>query len=73
MSFVFDFVDIRSRMLGDNKPQPEKKTIKKSIDPFDCSECMDTGWVPSTMYTHRWKRCPNCRNVDSKECPTLPP
>jgi hypothetical protein len=72
MSIVFDFVDIRSRMLGDEKPQPQKKE-KKSKEHFDCVDCADAGWVHQNYLTNRWRRCPSCLNADNKDPPTLPP
>jgi hypothetical protein len=42
-SLIYDYRDIRSRMLGDLKPKPEPKP--KPL----CPKCHDSGWVISVV------------------------
>jgi hypothetical protein len=69
---VFDFPDIRSRMLGDDKPKPIS-TAPRSDHPPLCSLCRDVGWVGiRTIPVGKplaFKCCPRCFNPDNRPCP----
>jgi len=65
-SAVFDFSDIRSRMLGDLKPQPNREEPPA----VPCSLCEGCGWVE--CYSPRppaFTLCTRCFNPESRPCP----
>lgn len=71
-SIVFDFEDIRSRMLGDDKPQPQPKTRPSknmiATKAADCHICKDIGWI-SILDTKAFKVCPRCYNPNCLPSP----
>jgi len=60
-NLIFDYADIRSRMLGDDKPAPkaEKPT---------CHRCDGKGWMPALFYVG-FMACHVCGNPEAKPCP----
>lgn len=62
---VFDFADIRSRMLGEDKVKPMVRMVK-------CETCGDLGWIKTHDFaqrSYRYSDCPLCRNPEAKPCP----
>ena len=63
MSLVFDFADIRSRMLGDDKP------ARKAEEPA-CTACEGGGWVQIySPMPPAFGICERCFNPDGHPCP----
>jgi hypothetical protein len=58
-SAVFDFKDIRARMLGNEKKQPE------------CIRCDGSGWIEDYVVTRppAFETCPLCFNPKGQPSP----
>lgn len=56
MSIITDFKDIRSRMLGDLKSQPQPKPKVK----VQCPDCEGTGKINSGLFTVIFNKCITC-------------
>jgi len=68
-SAIFDFADIRSRMLGDDKPMPALAPLK-DVSKLVCLECDGSGWMQ--VYSPSppaFDICEGCGNPEAKPCP----
>jgi len=66
-NLIFDYADIRSRMLGEDKPTPKCQMVAEDI----CDLCAGGGWEMYGLGINdpHFRTCPTCGNPEAKPCP----
>lgn len=67
---IFDHLDIRKRMKGDDKMQPKPEPVTSGK--YFCLTCEDKGYLPSPLRPGKWRNCHVCANPHGKDAPFYP-